>query len=588
MKFAPLLLLFCLSCSPILAAPTSETPVPVNAATPSLLPLSFVAGDLTITPIQAGFDYARRVFPGDPSIDLTPIFACTFQVSGAKTLDSGIGSRLVLRRIVGPQGEYVATFSGTAIGVQDQPDNFGFYNAQVDPRWETIDFDLDVLTAPQKSTSGKITLENIAAPASGSETFINRKFVGDLGTQFNLVKIQRKESGEVVAVVHFQKPAAPADLELSGYRISSQGDTGSSGGGGGLSNGLSASGDNELTLSSDKKLKTFASLEIEISESAPSRADRSQVVRQRLRYPLQKLLAAQKIALLQPGEQWSVPVAVGRAQNEYAAIRVEADGYDYDSVAALKVWAQAAPDDTNRGIQWNVAGGLATFAPDGQTAPLSSVFPSRTSFWHSDMTPVQKGETVELRFIHLPKELLPKDSARAKAARYDLKIELEGRAVLPENYERTVELPTDKALVEAVDDEEHSLILRKIQRFSAPEELASYPDWIRGRWPHAGVALVFEANPLLVGGDFEARAFDAEDDAGRALKLGTLMEETIYNADLTQADSKLRASKFYTLIVSQPAADARSFKVWLNTIEKAGNPTKTTLEIKDVAIAKSP
>ena len=583
MKLTSTLLALSLFCAPLSFAHAQNEPNPTEAApAASLLPPQFTAGDLTITPVQAGFDYSSNVFPGFQTFERTPVFTCTFAVKStdANATTEELARRGVLRRMIGPQNQFVAPFSLDTLArpIEGKPDLAGFTSAGVNPNWDWIDMDFDVVS-PSKTASasgGKIELKDIELPAPGAETPINREFTGALGTKFRVVKIRRDAEGRTFVVVHHQKPAAPADLELAGYRlgfsINKEDENGS--GGGGLSNGLSASGDNELSLSSDKTLTSLSSLRIEMEEKAPSLADRSNVTRQRLRYDLKRLRATEKMVPIQID---NAPVELGRAQSDAVEVRADSDGLSWSgNTVMLLMAAKSTPANAQRGLRWSIVGGKAHFDNGAPDAELQTSSGSMIYLWHSDGTPLSPGETVEQKSLKIP------DSAK----NYDLKFDLEGRVTLEEWFARDIEIPRSQTAATPTDDEEHGLILRKIQRFSAPDELANYPEWIRGGWPNAGLALVFEANPQLINPEIFTNCYDAEDDKGRELKTGTLIEKSLYNIDMTDANSKFRESKFYTLIVGEPAPDAKSIKVWLHLSERASNVDKASLEMKNVAVTR--
>ncbi len=563
------------------AAPAVAAAPAAKATDAALLPPAFTAGDLTLTPVEAGFDYGRRVFPGAPIFYRVPIFTCTFRVAGAAP-DAVYGStaaRIVLRRMIGPQGQFVEPFdlNHTALQNREQSDIYGFYNAKVDPNWDFVDVDVDVLPAPEKPTSGKIKIDELTVPAPGGEVAINRQFVGDLGTKFDLIKMKRDDQGQMIMVVREERPAALPDLEIASFGFRYEGATPDSGrnGGGGLSDRFVNGGETEITLFGPEDLTTLKNFEFELFETAPSLQNRAAIKRQRLRFPLKELRAAQTIAPLAAGELPGKPSVVGRARNEQVAVAVEYDGINRGDWKNLMIWSQATPADTKRGLRWDIASGSARFAPGGQTADISTVYPPDISLWHSDGTTRQEGETTERRSVSAPSD----------AATYDLKLNMEGRLVLHDDFTREIIIPADNAPQTPVDDEEHSLILRTVQRFSSPTELGKEKNW--ANWPKAGVLLVFEKNPLLPGAEMEARAFDAEDNLGRALNRNIAIENTLFRGDLGRPYSDENFSKFYSLIVGAPAPDAKSLKVWLGVIEKAAQIEKTTLEIKAVP-AKAP
>lgn len=552
-----------------------------QAPASTLLPPQFTAGDLTITPVQAGFDYARRVFPGAPVFDRTPIFTCAFRIAGAApdAVYGATAARIVLRRMVGPQGQYVEPFdlNHTALQNRQQSDIYGFYNAKVDPNWEWVDVDLDVLPTPEKPASGKIKLDEFAVPAPGGEVAVNRAFVGDLGTKFNLVKIKRDAQGEMILVIREERPAAIPDLEIAsfGYRYEGAEPNSGRNGGGGLPDRFVNSGETEISIYGPENQTTLKNFEFELFETAPSLQNRATITRQRLRFPLKELRAAQTIAPLAPRELPSVPIVLGRAQNEKVAVAIESEGFFTGDWKDLMIWSQATPTDAKRGIRWNVASGTAQFAPGGQTAEISTVYPPDASLWHSDLTTRQFGETTERRSVSAPTD----------ATTYDLKLNMEGRVVLHDDFTREVEIPTDNTPQTPTDDGEHSLILLKVQRFSRPEDLGKDGSW--SHLPKSGVLLVFEKNPLLPGAEMEARAFDVEDDLGRAINRNIAIENTLFRSDWSRPQGDNGFDQFYSLIVGAPAPDAKSLKVWLRVIEKASQIEKTTIEIKDVP-AKAP
>ena len=560
--------------APIVAAAPEATALEAPAASP--LPPAFVAGDLTITPVQAGFDYPRRIFPGESIDNREPIFTCTFRVASAKP-NAEIGSRLVLRRMIGPRNQYVAPFelNKTALQNRERPDIYGFTNAEVDPNWPYVDLDLDVLPAPAKRTSGQVKIDEIELPAPNGEVAVNRTFTGDLGTQFNLVKIRRDAQGALTLVLHEQRPAAIPDLEIADLAYSYQGATPNAGsrGGGGLPDRFVNNGETEIVLGTGENETVLKNFALELFESAPSLQNRAQITRKRLRFPLQQLRATQTIAPLAPSERVGAPRVVGRAQNEKVRVVAETDGLERGNTAGLTLWMQATPADTKRGVQWNIANGSAQFAPGGETAYLDFVFPDAPGFWHSDGTTRQPGETGEQRSLSVP----------PGAQSYDLKLDLQGRLTLKDDFVREIEVPLGNTLQTFADDEDkdHALILRKVQRFSRPEDLNNGRVW--DGLPKAGVLLVFEKNPVLPDSLLDMRAFDAEDDLGRAINRDVTTENRLFIGDYSLARDEANDS-FYSLILGAPAADAKSIRVWLGTVEKTNQGEETTLEIKGLAV----
>ena len=575
MKLAFLLfgIALCGAARSAIAAP--ETALEAPAA--SLLPPAFTAGDLTITPVQAGFDYASRVFLGAPIGARTPIFTFTFRVASDKA-DAEIGSRLVLRRMIGPQNQYVAPFelNKTALQNRERPDVYGFTNAEVDPNWEWVDVDLDVLPAPEKRTSGQITIDEIQLPAPNGEVAVNRAFTGDLGTQFELVKIRRDAQGALALIIHEQRPAAIPDLEVADFTYSYQGATPNAGShdGGELTDRFVDDGETEIPMYAGENETVLKNFELELFESAPSLQNRAQITRKRLRFPLQKLRATQTIAPLAPGELPGAPKIAGSAQDEKVRVIAETDGFEGGNTAGLTLWMQATPADTKRGVQWNIANGSAQFAPGGETAYLDFVFPDEAGFWHSDGTTRQPGETAEQRSLSVP----------PGAQSYNLQLDLQGRLTLEDDFTREIEVPRDNTPQTFADDEDkdHALILRKVQRFSRPEDLNNGRVW--DGLPKAGVLLVFEKNPVLPDSLLDMRAFDAEDDLGRAINRNVATENRLPIGDYSLARDEANDS-FYSLILGAPAADAKSIRVWLGTVEKTDQGEETTLEIKNIAVA---
>ena len=560
------------------ATPTDNTATPTdNAAKPTeleALPTVFRAGELTITPVQGDFDYVQRVFPDWSPLTTTPVFVCTFDVAGATDIaQNDLWQRLVMRRIVGPQGQFVppAPFSANAMSIKGKPNRVGFYNAAVDPNWEWIDVDLDVLPAPDDKPGGQIVLKDLVLPAPGAQTPINREFTGTLGTRFTAVKLKRNEEGDLVLVVHHQRPAKPTDLELVSYHVSYGGkEMGLTGGG--LRDSRSPVGDNEIRLTAPEKATVLPQVELEIFENAPSMENRALVTHRRLRYALRKNQIVAPFSLPNSTQP------LGKGATGELSVRIDSDGLTSSPPgASLLVWTLAPSADTQRGVRWRVADGTATFDNGAPNAPVQQTMGSLYYRWHSDRTPLETGETIELKRVALP----------AGAKSYDLKLNLEGRMIIEDWFEREIPLPTDFAPLVPVDDEDHSLILRKVQRYSKTDNP-------RIRWsnsPETGVALVFEFNPLMPDADYEAFAFDAEDDTGRKLKLDLNMDEKIPNGDRTaERNAPLTSngnSKFYTLALSEPAQGAKSVRVWLRATESSHKVEKTTVEIKNVDAALS-
>ena len=564
-----------------IAQPATATTVATSPASRPDLPPAFAAGDLSITPVQAGFDYSTNVFPGFQTVESTPVFTCTFSIksTGATATTEEIAQRIVLRRIIGPQNQFVAPFAPyvRARIVKGQPDVVGFTDAGVDPNWDWIDMDVDVAAPPTApvASGGAIELKDVELPALNQETPIDREFTSALGTQFRVVKIRRDKFGQVFVVVHHQKPAAPADLELSSYRLKffDNQENSDSETKGDLNNGSLANGDDELFVTFDKNLTSLPNLRIEIQEKAPSLEDSSPVMRQRLRYDLKKLRATE---IITPVQIDNAPRELGRAQSDEVEVRADSDGLKWSGRSEMMLMAsKSAPANAQRGLRWSIMRGRAHFDNGAPDAELATTGSPMTHLWHSDGTPLSPGETIEVKSIQIP------DGAQS----YDLKFDLEGRVTTEEWFAREIEIPRDQTVATPPDDGEHGLILRKIQRFSAPNELPNYPEYLRSLWPNAGLALVFEANPQLINPEIFAGAFDAEDDQGRALKIGTLLQRSLYEGDMTRP-ANAQTRRFYTLIVGQTALDAKSIKVWLEVSERASDVDKVSLEMKNIAAKK--
>ena len=565
-------------CAPLSNSQTTDTTAPVAPiaveAPVSPYPASFRVGDLNAKVVWAGFDYPEEIGQF-PAFERVPMFGFVVELSGENAPISDEGHKKAadnfqVRRWLGPQNQFIEVphFSQKPGTVKGYPARFAFHHPDINPNWEWVETDLD-LAAPQTTKPASLKIENLALPAIGAEATLQNRFVGPLGTKFSLEKIARKDK-KITLFVRHERPEAPADLEIPSFGYSVRGDANISGGGG-LSNRGSKAGINEISINIPAQVTNIAELQIQMHESSRQSEKRDPNSRVRLRFPLQKL---REIHTISPAK--ITPRTFGSARKDGVQITLESTGVDWGKTArGLVVWTQTPESDAKRGIIWQLESGSAKFNGDVPEVRLSRTTSSQRFQFHADGTPRAPRENVQHWGLSgLP--VLP----NGEAPFADLTLNLQGRAQISSDFEREIEIPLDGTLITPEDDGESALILRKVQRFFKPEDLPNYPKWIQNSWPNAGIALVFERNPLLPDAEFFVSCLDAEDDAGRELKRGILIEDSLYNIDFTD---KLRDNgKFYTLIVGAPAPEAQNVRVWLQTREKGREAKKLTLEMKGI------
>ncbi|HEX9998129.1 MAG TPA: hypothetical protein VGB45_13400, partial [Abditibacterium sp.] len=532
-------------CAPLSNSKATDTTAPVAPiaveAPVSPYPASFRVGDLNANVVWAGFDHPEKIGQF-PAFERVPRFGFVVELSGENAPISDAGHKKAaanfeVRRWLGPQNQFVEVphFSKKPGKVKGAPARFAFHHPDINPNWEWVEADLD-LAAPQTTKPASLRIEKLALPANGGEAALQHHFVGPLGTKFRVEKIARKGK-KITLFVRHERPDAPADLEIASFSYSVRCEAPISGGGG-LSNGGSRAGVNEISIDIPAQVTNIDELQLQMHESSRQSEERAPNSRVRLRFPLQKL---RELHAISPAQK--TPLTFGSAQKDGVKIVLESIGLDWGKTArGMVVWAQTPETDAKRGITWELETGSAKFAGGAPDARLSRASSSFRFQFHTDGTPRAPRENAQQwSLLGLP------DLPNGEAPFADFTLNLQGRAQIFSDFEREIEIPLDGVLITPEDDGESALILRKVQRFFKPEDLSNYPKWIQSSWPNAGIALVFERNPLLPDAEFFVSCLDAEDDAGRELKRGILIEDSLYNIDFTD---KLRDNgKFYTLIV---------------------------------------
>lgn len=575
-RFTLFLTILLLHCPAIFAQNTpAKAPVPVAS---SLLPAPFHVGAWTVRVEKAGFDYIPRVLLHRYNTLQTPVFYVILAVSGPDK-EAADASAFVVRRYVGPHGECLVpnTFFKEKMKAP-QPDGdprFVVWNNEVDPSWKFLDLDLDIQNpavpapAPPKA---KIELENLALPQNkGEETPVEREFTSNFGTRYRVIKIRRADQGQLEVVVSHVKPAGVPDLSIDGFSYSTG--NGGSGGGGIVPDAKRVGREGEETFSIDVpgNQTTLAHLSLSMLESSPASQNRDAIQRAHLRFPIARLLQqSPPLSLETPLPR----LAKGSADDVQATL--EARGLQWgDHTAWMLAFAQGSAQDQKRGIKWTLTRGTSQGAGQGEAVPIGFVGASGPEpfFWHTDASPIQEGETSREITAELP----------PNADRFNMKLEFEGRAILDTPEARTLSLTMTDGPVPTDPDAQSPLVLRKFRRFSQPQELGNYPAWLGGQWPDAGLALVFEVDPLLGDADVTPSCLDAEDDQGRPLHFGVVMGNALYQTDVTQGGP----TKLYSLIVSTPAKDAKAITLWLHTTERSRTTRTQTVQLKDVPFWKA-
>lgn len=533
------------------------------------LPPGWKAGNLNVRVEKAGFDYPTRFLPTNfLALEKTPVFYCIFQIRG-QLPPGDIREHLNVRRLLGPRSEFVrpSSINFRTLDTQGDAARVVFWDSRVDPTWQFVDMDLDTIFDDDSAgkTSTELVLENVPLPTEG-EVPVQGEATSALGTRYQVLKIKANGKGQWKLVVAHQLPATPRDLEISSY--SYQSDIG--GGGGGLIRGNAPQGEDELFLSASLAQAQIKRIALRFYEASNSTQKRGGVSRQRIRFPLRDLLQQSPPAL--PDKP--LPILAQTTEGPVTA-RIESQGLTWgnDGMGAL-VFLRGTPDDTKRGIQWTVQKGSLRVPGQTSASNVPPLTPDFSSLWHVDATPKADDETVGLVLF----------TTNEGAARGDAEFQLEGRTQLSTPFEKTVAIPSANGVVPVDDkDDEPTLLLRKIQKFSRPDEMANFPDWIRGNWHRGGLALVFEANPLLGDAEFIPYCVDAEDDQGRPLQRGILYHDVLYKVDVTDKGP----NQNYTLLLGEPAPDAKFVKVWLSTNERSQTVRKQTIQIKDMLLDRN-
>lgn len=526
------------------------------------------AGNLNVRIEKAGFDYPTRFLPSNFSaLEQTPVFYTIFQIRG-QLPPGDIRERLNIRRLLGPRSEFIRPvgIDFTRLPSEGDAARVVLWDSKVDPSWEFVDMDVDTVFGDPSvgKAQTELVLENIPFPKQG-EVPVKGEVTSTLGTRYQAVKIKAIGNSQWKLVISHQLPAEPRDVEISGYTYQSSNGAGS----GGLMNGKANQGEDEIFLSSSQAETQIKRIAIRFREASNSTQKRDGVSRQRVRFPLRDLLQQS------PPQPLDKPLPV-LAQTTTGLIeaRVESQGLTWgnDGVGAI-VFLRGTPDDIKRGIQWTIQKGSLRVPGDPTPRNVPALNTQFSYLWHVDTTPKADEESVGLVMF----------KAGAGVTRGDAELELEGRAQFSTPFEKTITIPLANGAIPIEDkDDEATLILRKVQKFSRPDEL-EHPDWFRGDWPNGGIALIFETNPLMGDADFTPRCFDAEDDQGRPLQRGVAYQETVRKIDVTTQQQ----SPLYTLVIGQPAPDAKFIKIWLTTEEKSRTVRKQTIQLKDIILDKT-
>ena len=552
------------------------TPKAPATGAPSLLPAPFKVGSWTVRVEKAGFDYVPRVLLHPWTTQQTPVFYAVFAVSGPNK-QGAHASAFVVRRYVGPHGECIVPDSFFKEDVKaPQPDGdprFVAWNNEVDPSWEFVDLDLDFqnpdVPAPAKPEA-KIELENLALPQNkGDETPLNREFTSSFGTRYRLLKMRRADDGKLEVVVSHIKPIEVPDLSIEGYSYS----TDNTSGGGGIVPGAKRAGrEGEETLSLDLPAgqPTLAHLSLSMLESSPASQNRDAIGRVRLRFPVARLLRQNPPP---PLKSPLLRLAQGKAEDVQATLEPRGIQWD-DHTAWMLAFAHGSAQDQKRGVKWTLTNGSAQVAGHNESFPIGFVGAEGPEpfFWHTDASPIGQGETSREITAALP----------PNTDRFNMKLEFEGRTILDTPEARTLSLAMADGPVATDPDEQSPLVLRKIRRFSQPQDLGKSSAWMGGQWPDAGLALVFEVNPLLGDADVTPYCLDAEDDRGRPLHIGVVRGNALFQTDVTQSGP----TNLYSLVVSAPAKDAKAITLWLHTTERGRAKRTQTVQLKDVPFWK--
>ncbi|BCM91818.1 hypothetical protein IAD21_03694 [Abditibacteriota bacterium] len=527
------------------------------------------AGNLEVSVEKAGFDHPFHFLPRNfYALEQMPAFYTVLQLRGA-ALREDVRKRFVIRRLLGPHSEFVQL---NGIESKDFPPEAEgnavrvvYWSSKVDPNWEFVDMDVDTTFGDTSSgkTDAELVLENVPLPGEG-EVPLTGEVTSAFGTRYRAVKIKASQNNQWHIIVSHQRPATPRDLQIPSYSYQST----SISGGGGLMNGNAAQGEDEIFLAPSQGEKEIKRITLRFHEESRSMQKRDEVVRQRVRFPLRQLLKQTP-----PTPPVNPLPVLAQAQTGRVTARAEAQGLSWgkDKIAAL-LFLKGTPEDAKRGVQWTFQKGSLKFTGQTEDHDIPIWTNDFSYLWHVDATPKAEDETVKLISF----------AAAPEVTRGDAELQIEGRAILDTSFERTIDIPTGNAVVVAHDDDESTLVLQRVQRFSAPEDLPNFPNWLRGSWPNAGVVLLFKGNSLLGDADFTPRCFDAEDDQGRPLQVGNISEDALYQIDVTRKGNS--APGLYSLVVGEPSPDAKSIRIWLSTNEKSRAVRKQTLQLKDVML----
>ncbi|RYX82817.1 hypothetical protein EON83_17780 [bacterium] len=521
------------------------------------------AGALDVRVEKAGFDYTTRFLPSSiGTLDKTPVFYSIFQIRGLAAQNE-VKRRLIIRRLLGPHSEYVkpSGLNVAELRAKDGAARVVFWSAQIDPTWEFADMDIDTNFNEKLADwqGAEMVFDTLPLPKEG-EVALQKEAISSFGTRYKALKIKKFRGGDWQLVVSHERPEKPLDLEITGFSYQA----GVTSGVGGLFNRNAMRAEHELLLSQPATATEVKNIVFRFNELSRSMAKRDSITRRRVRFPLSDLLQQAPPAPLDTSE-----TVLAQATEGPVTAQLESQGlrWGQDNAGAL-LFMKATPSDAKRGVQWTIQKGTQTQPGQQDGKNIHMLEPNFNALWHADATPKTAAENVQGMLLQV-------NPNNPKA---DTEFQLEGRPVLTTFFERSIEIPLKVGEVEAQDDGEGTLILRKVHRFARPEELKKYSNTLRSNWPSSGIALLFEANPLLGDAAFTPLCVEAEDDLGRSLQISSQ-----YKGIMDRVDGN-GAGAMYLLGLGEPAPDAKSIKIWFSTEEKGNSIRKQTIRLKDVPL----
>ncbi len=451
---------------------------------------------------------------------------------------------------------------------------------QVDPSWPfvTVEFyghdpnAADGLTPNQADgiSTEEVSLD-LPRPAPGQTVTLGKTLTTRFGSQLvidsaQFVPAATGNGGEVVFVYAWKAPTDAPSALLTPMFDAIFDDAGQN-----LSSGSSSKGvpntqkrESRIRLNSVPQGNTWH-FKFSVEQNIPSRAVTTGRFRVRLKVPLTDSKPRSPL----PNQTPPVEIPILKTA-ESLEMRLESDGFDWPNLWRGELWTRET--GPNQLLNWQLK--EAKFlTDDGQSVTSPPQDMPQTAFFHRDGTRTLKGETRQSLALPLnPKVPRPKSVA--------VQLKMDGRRSIAHTFSLQTPLPapgqTRQTDEEVRSDTGAPLTLRAIRTYSSLDELPGLTS--RVRVPERGLALIFEAKPVLPGAQLRFDLGDARDEMNRPLNLSFFSNWQPGHA------LKTGGKDFWTLILSSPAAGAKSLTFEGKMSEEGPVIRQLTVEIPNVPI----